>query len=111
MRPVQAGRLRKRIVIEQITGEEPNDLGQPVPVWGTLATRWASVDPVATSGREYLQAAALQSDVTHRVELRYLAAVTPKCRITWGSRTLEIMSVADVEERGRMTVLMCREVL
>lgn len=111
MRPVQAGQLRKRVVIEEVTGEEPDSLGQPVPVWGTLATRWAAVEPVETTGREYGQAAAIQADVTHRVTLRHLAGVTPKHRVTLGERVLEILSVANVEERGVMTVLYCKEVL
>lgn len=110
MRPVRAGRLRTRVTVEAVTQTVAAN-GETVDSWATFAVRWAGVEPVDTSGRQYGQAAAIQADVTHRVEMRYLAGVTPKHRIKIGTRVLEIASVANVEERERMTVLMCKEVV
>lgn len=108
MKPLRAGKLRKRITIE-VVSQTVSDDGQPLETWTTFAVRWASVEPIETSGREYLQAQAIQADVTHVVTLRYLAGVTPKHRVNWDNRTLEIQSTANIEERGRMLILYCRE--
>lgn len=108
MRPLRAGRLRKRVVIEYLHETVGAD-GQPVEAWQTFAERWASIEPIDTSGRQYLQGAAIESDVTHVVALRFLPGVTAKNRIYYQGRVLEIESVADVDDRGRMLVLMCRE--
>jgi len=111
MRPVQAGRLKHRVVIEwnDSADAEPTGDGQPKVQWKTFATRWASVEPIETSGREYLQATAIESEVTHTVKMRYLDGVTAKHRINFGGRIFEIESTADIEERGRMLVIFCRE--
>lgn len=109
MKPIRAGKLNKRIVIEQANDGEPATDGQPEITWVTLAERWASVEPLETSGREYLLAANVESEASHVVELRWLANVTSRNRINCKGRILEIESVSDIEERGRKLVLFCRE--
>ncbi|HYE20976.1 MAG TPA: phage head closure protein [Tepidisphaeraceae bacterium] len=109
MKPLRAGKLRHRVTIEEANPETVSADGQPLPQWVTLTERWASVEPIETSGREYLRAQAIQADVTHTVTLRYLAGVTPKNRVQHKGRMLEIQSVSDIEERGRMLVLFCKE--
>ncbi len=108
MRPVRAGKLNKRVIVEASVETISGD-GQPLIEWQTFATRYASVEPIETTGREYLQAAAIESDITHTVEMRFLTGVTPKHRINYGGRMLEIFSVADIEERGRKLVCFCKE--
>ena len=112
MRPVKAGRMRKRVVIEfndNTTAEAITGDGQPEDNWREFATRWASVEPIETSGREFREAANVAEDVTHVLRLRYLPGVTAKHRVMFGIREFEIESVVNVEERGRETVLICRE--
>lgn len=108
MRPVRAGKLRKRIDIEHVVQTAEGD-GSTTESWQTFATRWASIEPIETSGREYLQGAAIESDVSHVITLRWLDGVTAKHRVYFRGRIFEIESTADVEERGRMLVLMCKE--
>jgi SPP1 family predicted phage head-tail adaptor len=108
MRPVRAGKLRKRVIVEVSTETISSD-GQPLIEWQTFAERYASVEPIETTGREYLQGAAIEADITHTVTMRWFAGVTPKHRINYGGRMLEIYSTADVEERGRRLVCFCKE--
>ena len=68
-----------------------------------MATVWAAVDPV--SGREYYAAEQAQSEVTHKVRLRYRAGVTPGMRVLLGQRRLHIRGGSARGER-----LMAQEV-
>lgn len=127
MKPVQAGKYRKRVYVQQLT-EPPTDLAMadpynapPSPLqdsnWGTTVVRWAEVLPL--TGRELFQGQQVRQDVTHRVTMRwfrgapptgsYLPAVNPKMRLQLNGRTLQIASVINVEERNVELVLMCRE--
>lgn len=108
MRPIRAGRLRKRITVE-VSNETIAADGQPLIEWTTFAERWASVEPIETSGREYLQGAAIESDLTHTVAFRYFVGLTSKHRLNYGGRILDISSVSNIEERGRMLVVFCKE--
>lgn len=108
MRPIRAGRLRKRVVVEVATDGIGDD-GSPTVTWKTFKERSASVEPVETSGREYLQGASIEADITHTVGMRWFSGLTPKHRINYGGRILEIQSVTNVEERGRMLIVFCKE--
>lgn len=104
---MESGRLRQRVQI-QAASESLGGFGDAVQTWTTVATRWASVEPL--SGRELWQAQQVQSDVTHKVTLRPAGlTVSPKMRIVHKTRTLSIQSVRDVEERGIALELMCVE--
>jgi SPP1 family predicted phage head-tail adaptor len=103
---VNIGKLRHRITIEQVA-EAQNPDGSILETWSTYANAQASIDPV--SGREYFAAQTTQADVTHRISLRYLAGITPKMRVKYGSRIFDILSVININERNRELQLMCRE--
>lgn len=52
-----------------------------MPVWSTFAEVWASVEPL--QGREYWNAQQTQSDITHKVRMRWLEGVDSKMQIVW----------------------------
>jgi SPP1 family predicted phage head-tail adaptor len=103
---MQAGKLRHRVTIQQAT-ETRNTLGEAIKTWSTVATVYASVEPIR--GREFFAAEQVQSEISHRVRMRYRSGLAPRMRLLYGSRMLQIEAVIDVEERHRETQLMCRE--
>lgn len=103
---MKIGKLRHRVTIEQVTEAQDTD-GSVIETWSAFAIGQASIEPI--SGREYFAAQSTQADVTHRVSLRYLPGITPKMRVTFGSRVFDILSVINVDERNRELQLMCRE--
>lgn len=105
---MRAGSLRHRVEIQSDGGSQ-DATGQKVPSWSTTATVWASIEPV--SGREYLAAGQFNAEVSHFVVMRYdsTITVTPANRLKFGSRYFAIISVRNVEERGRMLELGCKE--
>jgi SPP1 family predicted phage head-tail adaptor len=94
-----------------VTVEQPQEAagpyGEAQTSWSPLATVWASVEPV--TGREFFAAAQVQTEVTHRVRMRYLAGVTPKHRIRHGDRLLDVRLVRNLEERNVELELLCVE--
>jgi len=105
---MRAGKLRHQIVIEQST-EARNSVGEVTASWATFATVRASVEPM--QGRESFVASQDLAERTVRFRIRYLAGITPKMRVSYDSRTFDIQSVVNREERNRETHILCREVI
>ena len=103
---MRIGTLRHKVEIQALTVTE-DAIGNQVEEWTKVADVWAAVEPL--QGDEKLAAAYIQAETTHKVTIRYLAGITPANRILFGSRTLEIESVRNLEERSRELVLMCKE--
>lgn len=94
---MDAGKLRDRVTVQQASGSR-NSLGETVLTWADWQTVWASVEGV--SARESIAAGQQQTEITHRVRLRFLPGLTQGMRFTWRSRTLEI---ANLLEHGNRT--------
>lgn len=108
MRQIQAGELRQVVQIQRRTLAADSVSGRTV-TWTTYATRRAKVEPL--TGRKYWQAQAQNSEVSHTVTMRPLSGMATTDRILLDSRVFEIASPArDIEERGRVLVLQCKEV-
>lgn len=102
---IDPGKLRERITIQQAT-ETRNALGESVQTWVTFAERWASVEGL--SGREVLLTGQQQTEVTHRVRLRYADGFKSTMRILWRGRVLEITSLLEHGHRSEHEAL-CTE--
>ena len=105
---VRGGRLRKRLQILQLPGGA--GVQKWVPFTGVAGGYvWASVEPQSGSEQAATQLGT-PNLLLLTVEMRYLAGVKPRMRLTFDGRTLEIDSVEDVESRKRKLSLSCREV-
>lgn len=103
---IAAGQLRHRITVEAFT-ETPRADGGIDEAWTNVGQRWASIEPL--NGKEFMEAQQLGSEVTHRVKLRHFPGLTPKHRLTFGTRTFNIVSVLNLDERSIVAELMCKE--
>ena len=61
------------------------------------------------NGREYWQSDQINSEVSHRVVMRYDSRVTTEKRLDLSGRMLEIVTAVNEEERGRWLTLRCTE--
>ena len=104
---MKAGKLRHWITI-QVANKEPNEHGQLIEAWRDFWSGNASVSP--TSGSESFSGKQTKATATHRIETRFVDGVTPKMRIKFGSRTLNIESAIDPDERGIELVIMATEI-
>lgn len=89
--------MRHRIAIQEESRTE-NGAGGFVHTWATVKSAWASIDPV--SGWEKFQAAQMETDITHKIVIRYQSGITTKNRILFGARTFNVVEVLNVEERN-----------
>lgn len=109
---IDPGKMRHRITFQRFDGTR-DGFGDPLDTadqhWCDVATRWAAIDPI--SGREFYAAEQSQSEVSHKVRVRYLPGITTDMRILWQGRRLKILSVIDWEERHESLLLMCKELV
>jgi len=105
---MKAGDLRERITVLAYR-ETKNSMGEMVPVYDTtFAEVWASVQGV--TAREFLLAGQQQTEISHRVRMRFLTGLTQRMRIVWRGRTLEIVSLLEHANRSEHELL-CQETI
>ena len=102
---IRAGDLRERVTV-QIASGTTNALGETVLAWSNSTAVWASVEGV--SAREALSFGQQETTVTHRVRMRYLPGLTQDMRLSWRSRTLEIVSLLEHGHRSEHEAI-CEE--
>lgn len=69
MPALKSGKLRHRVTIQRPVSTQDPQTGAQVIDWQTIATVWASVEPLSV--REFIQSQATQSEVTARITIRY----------------------------------------
>lgn len=103
-----AGQYRHPISIES-QAPVKNGFGERVNTWVEFVKTRASISPV--SGKELISSMAVESDVTHKVGIRFMPGITPAMRINFNGRIFMILSVINFQELGRELQLMCKEVV
>lgn len=101
-----AGRLRHLVTVQSQSTTQ-DGAGQRLQTWTTVTTAWADIKPV--SGRDFYAQSGEHADITHEIEMRYGTTVSPGNRAVLGSRTFDIRSVLNVDERNRYLTLMAVE--
>lgn len=108
---MQAARLRTRVAIERpvyTTGT----MGENVESTPTaLGSFWVEI--LAAKGRELETMQQTWAEARFNVRMRHQPGITFRRsdRITWGSRTLDIVDVEDPDQRKRELNLICREIV
>ena len=105
---IAAGKLRHKVMLQSFTTTVDMSTGDRIEAWADVGAIWAAVEPL--SGREYIAAAATQSQVTARITIRYRAGVTAAQRIAHGVKVYNIEAVLADKNSGREYLsLMCSE--
>lgn len=102
------GKLRHRVTLQELVKTD-DGYGGIVETWQDVATVWAAIEPLR--GNERYTAQQVQSELTHKVTIRYRAGIKPQMRILYGNRVFDIEAVIDVDERHRWLELLCSEVV
>lgn len=108
-----AGKYRDTVEIQEIAGTEDafgqKDLDDE-DNWIEFATRKAHVS--ARGGREFFRGGQIQADVSHQVTIRSdstTRAITSEMRIVWGTKTLQITTIHEADNKQRELILLCIE--
>ncbi len=105
---MRAGLLRHRVDLQAPT-QTRGPAGGVVETFATVQTVYASVEPIG--GKEFFAAQQVQSDLSHRIRLRWRPDLTPttKWRVRYDGRDFDIEQVIEMFERMREWHLMCKE--
>lgn len=110
--------LDKRVLIQAPSKPGAQDAaGQPVADWVDVFTEgdhkvFAAINPL--KGRELIAAQAEQSEVSHKITVRYRSQLAnplevAKMRAVFGERVFNISAAINRNESGRWVDLMCSE--
>lgn len=106
---MRSGELRHKVQLQKLGGRVDDGYGGGSESMSDIATVYASIEPL--TGSEILRAGQLDSNITHRIRIRYYPGVTPRWQVKYGTRQFDINSVADIEERHIQMELMCTELI
>jgi len=103
---MNAGKLRHVITIQSLSATA-DDLGG-------LTSRTVFADNVRASvaalqGRELYKAQQVVAEVTHMIDIRWMAGVQAKMTILFNGRLFEIVAVLNPDERTKELHLLCLE--
>jgi SPP1 family predicted phage head-tail adaptor len=105
---IAAGEIKKQIQLQAPTITRASD-GSEIFAWITLATIGADI--ASGGGREFWQAKQVNAEISHIVRLRYRSKISPRYRIIYGDRILQILAIIDPDESKTELKLMCKEVV
>ena len=97
---MRAGALRHTISIQEST-ETSDGLGGFSTTWSDktgMGSVPAAIWPL--SAKESLDALKLELQVTHKIRIRYRSGITAKNRVKFGTRTFNIISLINRDERS-----------
>lgn len=108
MRMTNAGKYRHPLTIE--SRETTSDsYGASTESWVVFANVRGAILPI--SGRELYQADVVNSEISHRVHIRYIQGVKPSMRVNFNGRILTIDSVINFDEMNKELELRCKEIV
>ena len=103
---MRIGQLRHKVAIQAAT-ETRSASGDVIKTWATASTVWAAIWPL--SGKEFYAARQIHADATTKIRMRPYSGLTTKHRLLFGSRTFDILHIANMDERGAQLDLICTE--
>jgi SPP1 family predicted phage head-tail adaptor len=100
--------LRHTVEIQSLSGSTTADAyGQTQKAFATVETVQAAITPL--DGQELILARQVSEQASHKVEMYNTTTVTPRARLKYGDRVLNIVSVKNVGERDRWLEILCGE--
>lgn len=110
---INAGELRHRITIQSPSNIQ-NEYGEievnSDETWIDFATVRASITPI--SGKEFFAAETVNSEITHKIKIRYIKGIASNMRVKFGDRYFDITSPPiNFQEKNTELQLLCKELV
>lgn len=102
------GKRQKRVAV-QSRQTVRTDMGSAIHSWVTDTTIWAHIAPA--SGKELYAGEQVNAEVTHKITIRFYAALTTKNRFLYGTRVFNINFIKNIDERDCYQECLCKEVV
>jgi len=93
-------------------GTAQDALGQPIALWSTIRTTWASIRYTTSGTKEDYQSGQFSAQVTHIITIRATSTpkIAPGMRVVFGTHTYLIQLFDDVGLQGVLLHLQCLEI-
>ena len=95
---IKPGSFRHTIIIQRAT-RTPIGGGSNTTMWNTHLTLRCKLTPLSSNERIYAQ--RIESDITHRILMRYVADILPSDRVNFNGRYFNIKPPLNLEEANR----------
>ena len=105
---INPGELRHRITIQKLNNSQ-NEYGEISEFWEDILNIRAGIYPI--SGTEFFAAETVNSEITHKVKIRYVEGLTPNMRINFNNRIFSIESIINFQEKNIELQLLCKELI
>jgi len=96
---MQAGKLRHRVELQQVTNSQDPQSGANSETWQLFATVWASIEPL--SARDFIAAQAAQNQISARAVIRYRPQITAGMRLIHNHATYHIEGALPDKHSGQ----------
>lgn len=103
---MRAGSLDKKVEFQSLT-KSKNSFKEVVEEWNKFVEAYVSILPLR--GKEYFSSKGVKSEVSHKLQMRYMDGITSDMKIVYGVRTFEIESVINIREENKTLELMLTE--
>jgi len=107
---IPIGARRERVQVQRAVTVDDGMGGQTVTKWALVAEPWAAVQPLDERDKESLKAQQITASHAYHVVIPYRTGITPKMRVVYRGKPLEIHTVVDDEQRSRRLFLQVGEV-
>ena len=107
-----SSRLRHKLTLQEEV-QNSDGAGGTIKSWQDVADLWAEIIPINTlsgaASKKLLFGGQIQSEISHKVMVRYREGITPAMRLVFDSRIFSIRYVANIEERRESLELFVQE--
>lgn len=100
------GILRHRITIQKY-GPVENSIGEKTVGYQDDYSVWAKIEPI--SGRDRERLGKSETEVSHKVLIRYRTGITPANRIVYNGRIFDIIVPINNGELNKTLTIFCME--
>lgn len=105
---INPGEFRHIITFQEME-ERKNSFGEMTKIWIHKFSTRAGIYPI--SGKEFFVADKENSEVSHKINIRYRSDINPAMRIIYNNRIFNIESIINFQERNILIQIMAKELI
>ena len=105
---INPGEFRHIITFQELE-EEVNSFGEMTKEWIDKFSTRAGIYPL--SGKEFFSVDKLNTEISHKINIRYRADIKPSMRIKFNDRYFYIESIINFQEKNILIQIMAKELI
>lgn len=103
-----AQELNRKIVFQEMSITQDPDTGEIIEAWADIGEAFAKVEPLV--GREFLAAAAIQSEGLVKFTLRYREGLNTAMRLIFDGGPWNMTSIQNIKSANRELLIYAKRI-